>query len=194
MSPSNSIPASPAVYTPGYRKTKILMILYGVLLLSLGVSQLWTPLRLLAIGKRAKAEAVAVVKTKEGLPDLVLTNDLAVRSQLEAHDRSYIFWNHCRFHTPEGQIVNLRAPVGSQLKPLFPLTDADGLPTEMLIYYDPAAPEQAVFPLLISVWFAPGVLFIAGLGCIIIASTLLYWANKPIELPHIQPVACPSPE
>ena len=91
------------------------------------------------------------------------------------------------FHTADGKIETVRAPVGSQLKPLYSLLDADGLPTTDLIYYDPAHPDTVVFPLIISTWFAPGVLVIIGLIYIIIGSFLFYWANKPIELPHITP-------
>lgn len=176
----------PGHYVPGHAKRKLLMIAYGAVLFLFGLSQIWTPLCLVAFGKRAKAEAVAVIKSKEGLPDVVLTDDAQVQAKLEPHDRSYVFWNEFRFHTEKGEIVEVRAPVGSQLKPLYTLTDPDGLPTTDLIYYNPEQPKKVVFPLIISTWFASGVLIVAGLVCMIIGSTLYYWAKKPIELPHIR--------
>lgn len=175
----------PGHYVPGHAKRKLLMIAYGTALFLFGLSQIWTPLLLVTFGKRAKAEAIAVIKTKEGVPDLTLTDDAQIANKLEPHDRSYIFWNEFRFHTDSGQPIDVRAPVGSQLKPLYNLTDADGLPTTDLVYYDVAHPSKAVFPMIVSTWFAPGVLIVAGLGCMIIGSTLYYWAKRPIELPHI---------
>lgn len=185
-SPVPSTSASPGVYIPGHSKRKLMMILYGAILFALGFSQLWTPLYLVACGKHAKAEAISVTKTKEGLPDLVLTDDLQIQSKLESQDRSYVFWNEFRFHTADGRTVEVRAPIGSLLKPLYTLVDADGLPTTDLVCYDPSQPHNVVFPLVVSTWFAPGVLVFAGLVCIILGAFLFYWSKKPIELPHIQ--------
>jgi len=182
-------PATPVYYTPGHAKRKLLVVFYGIILLSFGMSQLWTPLRLLAFGQKVRGEATFVTKTKTGLPDLVLTDDAQILANVEARDRSYVFWNEFRFHTTDGRAVNVRAPVGSQLKPLYLLLDADGLPTTDLICYNQSQPEEVVFPMIISTWFAPGMLVVSGLACIVIGLVLFYWANKPIELPHIQTAA-----
>lgn len=179
------VPSIPGTYTPGHAKRKLLMILYGATLFALGFSQLWEPLYLMVAGRSAIAEATVVVKTKEGVPDLKLTDDVQIQAKLEAHDRSYVFWNEFRFRTVDGREVDVRSPVGSQLKPLFPLTDANGLPTMARIYYDPRHPQNVVFPTTLSTWFAPGALAVIGLVCMIIGSFLYYWANKPIELPHL---------
>jgi hypothetical protein len=178
---------SPGTYTPGNSKRKLFMVFYGLLLVILGMTQLWEPLRLLVFGQRAEAEVIDVIKTKEGLPDLILSNDLQLQNNLEPNDRSYVFWNEFQFHAADGRVVNVRATVGGQLKPLYTLLDTDGLPTTDLVCYDPAHPETVVFPLIISTWFAPGMLVIIGLAVMIIGSVLYYWANKPIELPHITP-------
>lgn len=180
---------SPDTYTPGNSKRKLLMVFYGFLLVILGMTQLWEPLRLLAFGKHVEAEVIDVIKTKEGLPDLILSNDLQLQNNLEQQDRSYVFWNEFQFHTDDGHVVNVRATTGSQLKPLYVLLDADGLPTTDLICYDPAHPEIVVFPLIISTWFAPGMLAIVGLAVMLIGFVLYYWANKPIELPHVPPTS-----
>lgn len=185
--PTNPTPATPSAgtYTPGYAKCKLLMVLGGIVLFILGFVQVATPLRLIAFGKRATAEATVVVKTKEGLPDKILTDDLQVQAAIETRDRSYIFWNDFKFHAEDGSVIQVRAPIGSLIKPLYPLSDADGLPTSDLVYYNPAHPQQVVFPRIMSTWFEPGVLMVAGLACALIGGTLYYWANKPIELPHI---------
>ena len=188
MNNSDPIPSastSPGTYTPGRAWRKLMMVPVGFLLIVIGITQLWQPLRLMAFGKKTRAEAVSVIKTKPGLPDQILTDDVQITARLEPHDRSYIFWNEFSFRTADDKVENVRAPVGSQLKPLYPLLDPDGLPTTDLVYYDPAHPNTVVFPLIISTWFAPGVLVIIGLIYIIIGSVLFYWARKPIELPHI---------
>ncbi len=175
----------PATYTPGYAWPKRLMIVFGALLFALGFWQLRTPLWLFAFGTRATAEAVDVVKTKPGLPDLVLRADTQVQAALEAHDRSYVFWNDFRFAGADGRPVVVRAPVGSLLKPLYPLVDEDGLPTTDILWYDPSHPDVVAFPRIISVWFAPGALLFVGFLAMLIGSVLLYWAEKPIVLPHL---------
>ena len=180
-------------YTPGYASRKLLVVFLGLILFCLGAAQLSTPLRLLAFGRRTTAEATSVVKSKRGLPDLILTNDLQIQANLEPRDRSYIFWNQFRFQTDSGGTVNVRATIGSQLKPLYPLVDPDGLPTTDVIYYDPAHPDTVVFPNLIGTWFVPGFLVAIGILCTIIGSVLFYWAGKPIELPHLPSTNNASP-
>ena len=173
------------VYVPGRAGRKLMVIVYGVILLLLGGSMLWSPLWLFASGARERAETVAVIKSKKGLPDLLLKDDSQVQAGLEPRDRSYVFWNVFLFHTPDGRTFEVRSPVGSQLKPLHPLLDEDGLPTTELICYDASDPSRFVFPALISTWFVPGMLVASGLACILIGSVLLYWAKRPIALPHL---------
>lgn len=177
--------SSSGTYTPGFARCKMLMIAYGLLLMTAGFSQLWTPLRLLTFGVPAHAEATRVIKSKGGLPDVILTTDAKIQSQLEPRDRSYLFWNEFKFQTAQGQTIQVRAPIASLLKPLFALNDSDGLPTTNLVYYDRSNPASVTFPCIASTWFGPGVVFVIGLVGVLIGSTLLYWANKPIELPHI---------
>ena len=175
----------PAVhYTPGYAKEKLAMIALGLLLFAFGMSELWTPLRLVIFGGRAAAEATRVIKTKAGLPDLTLTDDLQVQAKSEARDRSYVFWNEFRFQTAESREVTVRLPIGSQLKPLYPLFDEDGLPTSVTLYYDRQTPSFVAVPAVFSTWFLPGALALAGLGCIVIGGVLLRYANTPIEVPR----------
>ncbi len=181
------------IYTPGYAWPKRLMALGGLALFVLGFWQIHTPLRLLAFGTRATAEALDVVKSKPGLPDLVLHDDAQVQAHAETHDRSYVFWNDFQFHTTDGQAVTVRAPVGSQLKPLYALLDPDGLPTTDVVYYDSHDPGTVVFPRIISTWFAPGAMAFVGLLAFMIGSVLLYWSDKPIVLPHV-PSSNSAPE
>lgn len=182
----------PNTYTPGYARCKMALIAYGLLLMTLGFSHVWTPLRLVICGNRALAEATRVIKTKPGLPDKILSQPAHVRQEQETRDRSYLFWNEFKFLTNHGQTVHVKAPIASLLKPLYPLTDADGLPTTDLVYYDPNQPEVVTFPLIVSTWFSSGILILVGTLAVLIGSTLLYWANKPIELPHLN--TAPSKE
>jgi hypothetical protein len=192
MNTPDTTSTPPGTYTPGHARQKALVILFGLILFTLGTWQLWPPLRLLAFGQRAKAEAIYVIKAKEGLPDLILHDDAQVQANLEPRDRSYVFWNEFSFTTADGREVNVRATVGSQLKPIYPLLDADGLPTIDLVCYDPKNPNTVVFPMIISTWFAPGMLVFIGFLATLIGSVLLYWANKPIELPHIPTAPAPT--
>jgi hypothetical protein len=194
MNPSDTAPPPPGTYIPGYARLKALMILFGLIVFALGVWQLKTPIRLVVFGERTRAEATDVIKAKAGLPDLILKDDPQIQANLEPRDRGYVFWNEFNFTTTDGRMMNVRATVGSQLKPLYPLLDSDGLPTTDLVYYDPKHPEIVVFPDIISTWFAPGVLVIVGFLAVLIGSFLLYWANKPIELPHIPSAATPTAE
>jgi hypothetical protein len=184
MRPDASLPVK-TYYTPGYAGAKIAMICFGVVLFCLGLTQIWTPLRLLAFGNRATAEVTVVIKTKKGTPDVILRDDVQIQANLERRDRSHVFWNEFSFHSADGRIVCVRANVGSQLKPLYPLINADGLPTTDLVFYDADRPESVVFPLIISTWFASGALVAGGLLIVLIGSVLLYWAKKPIEMPHL---------
>ncbi|WP_157895096.1 DUF3592 domain-containing protein [Verrucomicrobium sp. GAS474] len=189
LTPQDAPTPAPGVYVPGYARAKLGMIAAGLLLMGLGFSQFAEPLRLLLFGERARAEAVRVVKTKEGLPDQVLESDRQVTAALEPRDRSYTFWNEFRFADGQGSSFEVRAPVGSQLKPLYPLIDEEGLPTTDLVVYDRAHPERSAFPMIVSTWFAPGMLFVIGTLCAFIGSFLFYWAKKPIELPRLPPTA-----
>ncbi len=186
MSNSQLIPPpSIDTYTPGGSKPKFIMILLGIGLFIAGFCQIWHPVEMVLFGKKVRAEVVAVVKTKEGLPDVALTDPAQLEAQLEPNDRSYIFWNLFQFRTETGHSVEVRAPVGSVAKPLYPLIDADGLPSADLIYYDQNAPEVVTFPLIASTWFEPGALMVIGAFCAAIGSVLLYWAKTPICLPKL---------
>jgi len=176
---------APSYYTPGYARRKFLMIVYGCLLVAVGISQMWTPGKLLFFGARATAEATRVIKAKSGVPEMILINDAEIRAKQETQDRSSTFWNEFRFQDAGGREIVVRAPVGSQLKPLYPLIDEDGLPTTLPVHYNPSHPEIVSFPSIFSTWFAPGLLVFVGLGAMLIGSVLFYWANKPIELPHL---------
>jgi hypothetical protein len=185
MNDLNESTAPAGTYIPGYARQKVLLIVFGLVLCVIALAQLETPLRLVIFGERTRAEATDVIKSKAGLPDLVLKSDAQIRDHSEARDRSYVFWNEFRFRTSDGRVVTVRAPVGSELKPLYPLLDEDGLPTTDLVCYEAGNPNVVVFPLIISTWFAPGMMLLVGLLATLIGGFLLYWSNKPIVLPHL---------
>jgi hypothetical protein len=161
------------------------MILVGVALLTFGMSQLWPQVRLVLFGKRANAEAVWVAKTKVGLPPVILKTDPEIEAHREPRDRSYVFWNAFSYTTQDGRSIIVRPAVGSELGPLYDLLDNDGLPTTLPVYYDPADPQSVAFPLIVSTWLSPAIILLGGIFATIIGTVLLYWANKPIEMPHI---------
>jgi hypothetical protein len=186
------VPASPAlpgqrVYIPGYAGWKLLLCVCGVVVFILGLMLLWPPLHLVISGCHSQAVALCVVRTKAGLPDLVLTSDSAIGAHLAKDDASYTFWNEFSFTTVDGRQLAVRDNVGSRLQPLYPLLDADGLRTTATVCYNPGQPQSAIFPGEISTWLIAAVLTLAGLACTIISGTLLYWSDKPIELPDIPP-------
>jgi len=176
---------TPPYYTPAYALPKLLMTLLGLALIGFALTQLGTPLNLLCRGTPTMAEATRVIKSKEGLPDVILADDVQIRSAQEIRDRSYLFSNEFRFRTTQGRDMVVMLPTREQLKPLFPLVDEDGMPTTVRIYYDPQKPDHVLFPLVFSTWFIPGMIVFLGMVCTTIGGTLLYWANKPIALPHL---------
>jgi hypothetical protein len=169
-------------YTPQHIKRKIGMILVGLCLFAYGWSQLWPPLSLVLAGNHALGEATRVIKTKPGLPDQIFSDDVALNAAQESHDRSYVFWNEFKFVTPDNREHRIRLDIGSQMKPLFPLLDADGLPTTIEIYYDAKNPGEACVPSLFSTWFAPGLIAFMGAACTVFGGLILYWARHKIEI------------
>ena len=184
-----SSPLPVETYTPGHVPHKLVLLIASLLILAFGISQLWAPLRLLALGHRGEAEAVSVTRIKAGMPDLVMRSDSEIAANEAPHDRSYVYWNDFVIHTETGGVIPVRANVGSRITPLFPLRNADGLPTTVIICYHPDNPRHIIFPTLISTWLVPGLLALGGLAGCVVAAFLLYWARRPIELPHI---AAPS--
>lgn len=187
MSGPERFPGEPGgeggVYLPGFAPAKLIMAAVGFLIFAFGMAQLWEPLSLLLVGQPAQAEATTVIKAKNGLPEIVLKSDAEIVAQREPRDRSYVFWNEFAFRLPNEEVVNVRANVGSRVGPLFLLTDESGMPTTTRIYYDPQQPQRVVFPRLISVWLAGGVLTLVGVIAMIIGLVLFYWAGRPIEVP-----------
>ncbi len=181
-------------YTPGYRLAKLGMLLLGLGLIGFASTKLVPTLRLGLMGKYADAEAVQVVKEKIGGQEKVLKTDAEIRESEERQDRHYVFWNEYRFHTEDGKEVLFRAPAGSQLKPAHYLMDSDGLPTKVLVWYDPANPKDVTLPREFSTWFLPSVLALFGTLGACVAILFLVRANKPIELPRIEPLEDAAPK
>lgn len=188
---SSAADAAPAVreetYTPGYLLPKLGIVVLGLGMIGVASFNLVPSLRLMLVGQRVQAEAVAVYKEKLGGETVRLATDAEILAAHEASDRSYVFWNEYRYRAADGTDVVFRASAGSQLKPAHPLFDDDGLPTVLTAYHDPAAPKTVLLPTEFSTWFMPGTLALFGaIGAIL--GTLLAWhARRPIPLPHIHP-------
>ncbi len=175
------------IYIPGYVPQKILMILFGVILIGLSSLDLVPNLQLLFFGTPATAKTVRILKVKAGLPDEVFLDDVLVRENFERMDRSYLFWNVFAFQTADGTRVKLRMPTAGLLKPLYPLKEADGLSTTLPIRYDPADPRRVIFPTVFSTWIFPTLLVLIGLLAAGSGSVLLFYARRPIEMPIVPP-------
>ncbi|MCU0772740.1 MAG: MFS transporter [Verrucomicrobia bacterium] len=179
-------------YTPGFFWAKLGMIGFALLLIAAALVKIGPDLRLMLFGARAQAEAVRVVKEKIGGATQVFTTDAEVRAAEEKQDRSYVFWNEYRFQRPDGTEVEFRAPAGSQLRPAQYLTDKDGLPTTVAVWYDPAHPQTATLPAEYSTWFVPGTLGGFGLLGLFTGGVLLYHARKKIPLPVLPGQSAPA--
>ncbi|MFZ4776343.1 MAG: hypothetical protein ACOYM3_13305 [Terrimicrobiaceae bacterium] len=182
-------PAPYGTYTPGYSWAKLAYIAAGLALLAASSLELVPNLTLLLTGERASAESVAVIKQQIGTGnERVLSTEKEVDSAMETRDRSFVFWNEYRFTGLSGATHTFRAPSGGILKPPKPLLDRSGLPTSVLICYNPKSPEKVMLPLEQSTWFFSGGLALWGLVAILYGSLFFIRARTPIPLPHIEGV------
>ncbi len=172
-------------YTPSYVPHKIGMLLVCLLLLALGGTKLFPALQLVIFGQRTTAEVVAIIKTQEARPDQKLNRDADWKLAEDNRDRSSVFWDEYRFTPAGGTPMVFRGPVGSLFRPPQPLLDADGLPTVVTVCYDPNNPERVQLPLELSTWFFPATITFFGFLGTGVTLLLLYFARKPIVLPHI---------
>jgi len=161
----------------GIKRTLALMLI-GIALIAFGLKESALPLRLLITGHSGFAEAVRVVKEHPGLPPKELSDDAMIQAE-ETTDRSCVFWNEFVLLTSDGREVSVRLPVGSQIKPLYPLRGPDGLPTALFVRYDPLTPDRVTFPTVLGVWFIPGAILFAGLIAFGAAAVLIIGRRLP---------------
>ena len=182
-------PAPYGTYTPGYSRAKLAYIAAGLALLAASSLELVPNLTLLITGERASAESVAVIKQQIGnRKELVLSTEKEVESATETRDRSFVFWNEYRFTDHAGATHTFRAPSGGILKPPKPLLDSNGLPTSVLICFNPKSPEKVILPLEQSTWFFSGGLALWGFVATLYGTLFFARARTPIPLPHIEGV------
>lgn len=179
-------------YTPGYVPQKIGMLVVCLLLIFAAATQLVPALRLVAFGTFTRAEALHIVKTRDGAPDEILTKDAQWKGNEGTQDRTVTYWNVYRLHLPNGGSVNVQAAVGSFMKPAQPLLDVDGLPNLVPVYYDATDPQRFILPAEFSTWFFPGTLALFGTLGVVASGMLLYHARTPIVLPHIADARAPA--
>lgn len=171
------------MYVPGYRWPKVLFTLYGVTLFALALPELIDDFRLLLFGTAGEAIASHVIKSKPGAPDMVLSTDLELDKNLEVSDRRSLFWNVFRLTTSQGTEIEIRLPTPGLLKPLYPLSDENGMPTAIRVAYDPNQPNRVLFPTVFSSWVFPSLLALIGVITFCCGVVLLIYANRPIEMP-----------
>lgn len=177
-------------YVPGHVPQKLALLVFGIAILILGLLELTPRLALLLRGQSALAEAVAVIKEKPGLPDVTFTNDVALAGDLKIVDRSYRYWNVFRYRAGDGTSHDVRLPSPAVVKPIYSISDEDGLPQALPVRYDPAAPDTAIlFPTVFSTWVFPALLTFIGLLITLCATLILFAARRPIELPVLHELA-----
>lgn len=202
MNPAPTSPTPAAgheIYYPGYRWPKLGMALFGLLLLCLSLTRFGPLLKLAFAGESVRAEAVRIVLVDAGGQETVLTQQVDVldaeKRLTDAKDRTVSFWTEYRFTHKDGRAIEVRSPIGCQLKPLHPYRDADGLPATIKLWYDPAHPQQVIipfqflpgtwFPFGFGTFFIPGMFFLFGAAGLFVGLLLWYHANKPIEMPDL---------
>jgi hypothetical protein len=187
------------IYIPGYRWAKLGMALFGLLLFSLSLTKFGPLFKLALNGERVRAEAVRVVLVDAAGQETKLTQPVDVldaeKRLTDAKDRTVSFWIEYQFPHKDGRILEVRSPIGCQLKPLHPYRDADGMPATIKLWYDPANPQRVIipfqflpgtwFPFGFGTFFIPGMFFLFGLAGMWVGLLLAYHANKPIELPDL---------
>lgn len=199
---TNGTPSAPVrheVYVPGYRWAKLGMAAFGLLLFGLSMTKFGPFFKLMVNGERVRAEAVRVVLVDAAGQETKLTQPVDVldaeKRLTDAKDRTVSFWIEYQYPHSDGRIIEVRSPIGCQLKPLHPYRDADGLPATIKLWYDPSNPQHIVipfqflpgtwFPFGFGTFFIPGMFFLFGLAGLWVGLLLAYHANKPIELPDL---------
>lgn len=186
-------PAAHQAYIPGYVVAKVLIIVIGMALVTLAMLRLGPAFAHLLVGARAEAEATRVVRMSMNGSEEAFATDGALEAVLaqDKRGRTHTYWNEFRFLDAAGRPVDIRAPVGSFLKPHYPILDKDGLPTTVVVWYDRADPRRFTLPGDLvtgefSTWFFPGSLLIAGMLTVWFGATLLYYARRPIAMPDLR--------
>jgi hypothetical protein len=182
--------AQSGIYVPGYVLAKILIVVFGLVLISLSMIKLGPVFIHLLTGERAQAEAVRVVRVSAGGQEEVLTTNRAIEAYTKDEklrkDRGFVYWNEFRYTTQEGAEVEFRFPVGQFLTPHYMILDKDGVPSSLPIRYAPSDPQHPTLYTEWFTWFLPGSLLVFGVLTTWVGLTLLYYARRPIELPDLR--------
>ena len=186
-------------YIPGYLLPKLLLTFVGLLVVTTAVRTAWPDFRLVLIGRRTEATAVAVIARKTGQPDIRLESESAIKAKCaavaEAKDYKWIFYTEFAYETQDSKTVTFVRNLGCKLKPSIPLLDDNGLPTTVTIFADPQGRAMPVLPLEYSSWFAPGLVGCIGLCALFVGVMLSWTARRPIPLnedPAISAAAEPA--
>jgi Na+/melibiose symporter-like transporter len=179
-------------YYPGCVSQKIVMLLFALAMTGFGLVKMGPDMKLILTGDSTTALASHVVKERIGGSAIILSSDAAIAEARERFDRSWIFWNHFKFTTPDGREVAFRAPTGKQLEPEYPILNQDGLPTAVRVFYDPGNPHKVVIPGHFSTWFLSGLLVLFGTIGTLFSIFLLRAARKPIQMPIVRPKDAPA--
>jgi len=187
--PPDEAPQRHEIYVPGYAGRKTLFLLLGLALIALSFDKFGPALKLGFSGGRSRGEAIRIVRTESGGALSTYTTDAevlaAVKACEEARDRASVFWVEYQFATTDGRRIEARSPLGQHMKPLQPLRDRDGLPSNIRLWYDQTEPSRILLPLQFGTWFLPGMLALFGSLAVFMGALLRLHANRPIEMPDL---------
>jgi MFS family permease len=171
-----------AGHVPGYFWPKVGLAFVGLVMMASSLCELWQPLRLVLTGARGEAEAVRIVKRGAEESVKFFADENGARRAEETRDRSWRFSTEFAFVAEDGRTCRVECPVGSQLKPVFRLTDSDGLPTTVVLRYDSGDPRHVVFPMMLGTWFMPGMLLLCGVLALFSGAMLAAVARRPVSV------------
>ncbi len=174
--------AESTAHVPGYLWPKVGLAIVGLVMMVSSLVELWQPLRLVLTGAHGEAEAVRIVKRGSAEAVQFFADENGARRAEEPRDRSWRFTTEFAFVAEDGRTYRAECPVGSQLKPAFRLTDSDGLPTTVVVRYNPGDPRQVVFPMMPGTWFLPGMLLLCGVLALFSGTILAAYARRPISV------------
>ena len=164
----------PRTFTPGRRQAKLAAFAASLLLASLGLWELSWPLTRLLNGTHAEAKVVAVLERRPGQPE---RRHIAGEAAAADPTRAAVFVCEVSFVDATGATRRATLNVATQIAPAYAV--GDRLP----ISYSNGAGEPALAIRDWRTWAVGGFLAAAGLCFVIVSSSLLVAARRPIVIP-----------
>ena len=171
-------------YTPGYSGMKAFFVLVGLGIVALGVATIYRPLKLLASGQRATAEITAVVVSRPGEPDQVLTSKDDVKPD---SSRTATFRFRARYRGPDGTFHTGLLDLAYHATPNSTIGD------RFSVAYAPAAAADASRPVVLvpiydlGTWTFGAFLILTGAFLAVVQGLYLVYSRTPIPIAEESP-------